>query len=223
SLPTSPAPGSLPPESLPPESLPPESVSPESLPPEPLPRALAVLGASPAVTSTPDALEPAGEETAEARRQPQPLPPAVFEDSPEAAAHLVRSGVLLLVDGYNISLFAWPELSLPDQRHRMTTSLAELAARTGASVRVVFDGDEQVAYPETRGGVRTPVRVLFSTPGVDADEVIIGLVEEHPHDRPVVVATNDRRVQDEVRRRGANVLTISQLLGLLRRTGTRFG
>lgn len=196
-------------------------------------RALALLAGSSEATAAPEA--PTSTETttrpggvrqteaggAEARRRPQPLPPAVFEDSPEAAAHLVRGGVLLLVDGYNLSLFAWPELSLPAQRHRVTTALAELAFRTGASVRVVFDGDDQVAYPETRGGARTPVRVLFSTPGVDADEVIIGLVDEHPPDRAVVVATSDRRVQDEVRRRGANVITTPQLLGLLRRTGTR--
>lgn len=175
----------------------------------------------PATGDLPAASKPAEATSAGPRRQPQSLPPAVFEDSPEAAAHLVRGGVLLLVDGYNLSLFAWPELPLPAQRHRLTTALAELAFRTGASVRVVFDGDEQVAYPETRGGVRTPVRVQFSTPGVDADEVIIGLVEDHPPDRAVVVATNDRRVQDEVRRRGANVITTPQLLGLLRRNGAR--
>ncbi|MCL2393216.1 MAG: NYN domain-containing protein [Acidimicrobiaceae bacterium] len=161
------------------------------------------------------------ERTTELRRQPLPLPPAVFDDSPEAAEHLVRSGVLLLVDGYNVSLFAWRELPLPAQRHRLTASLAELAFRTGASIRVIFDGDEQVAYPEWGGGARNPVRVLFSTPGVKADEVIISAVDEHPPDRPVVVATNDREVQDEVRRRGANVITTPQLLGLLRRAGVR--
>jgi predicted RNA-binding protein with PIN domain len=154
-------------------------------------------------------------------RRPLGLPPAVFEDSHEAAAHLVRSGVLLLVDGYNVSLFAWPELALSAQRQRMATALAELAARSGAAVQVVFDGDEQMAYPSVRGTARTPVRVVFSTPGVDADEVIIDLVDQHPPDRAVVVATNDRRVQDEVRRRGANVLTTPQLLGLLRRAGPR--
>jgi predicted RNA-binding protein with PIN domain len=163
----------------------------------------------------------AGTRRPRVRRRPLPLPPAVFEDSLEAANHLVRSGVLLLVDGYNVSLFAWPELALPAQRHRMTTALAELAARSGASVQVVFDGDEQHAYPSVRGTPRTPVRTVFSTPGVDADEVIIDLVDDHPSERAVVVATNDRRVQEEVRRRGANVLTTPQLLGLLRRAGPR--
>lgn len=151
------------------------------------------------------------------RRAPLPLPPATFDDSPEAAAHLVRTGVLLLVDGYNVCLFGWPELPLPEQRHHLTSALAELAARTGASVRVIFDGDEEFAYPGVRGGPRDSVRVSFSPRGVEADEVIIHQVEEHPAHRPVVVATNDRRVQDEVRERGANVITTTQLLVLLRR------
>jgi predicted RNA-binding protein with PIN domain len=155
------------------------------------------------------------------RRQPLPLPPAVFEDSPEAAVHLVRTGVLLLVDGYNVSLHAWPGVALAHQRHRLISALAELAARSGAAVRVIFDGDETQAFPPVPGAARAVVRVAFSAPGVDADEVIIEAVEHHPVGQAVVVATDDRRVQDEVRRRGANVLTTPQLLGLLRRADPR--
>jgi predicted RNA-binding protein with PIN domain len=151
------------------------------------------------------------------RRQPVSLPPAVFEDSQEAAAHLVRSGVLLLVDGYNVSLRAWPGVALGPQRHRLISALGELAARSGAAVRVIFDGDDQQALPPVPGVARDAVRVAFSSPGVDADEVIIAAVDQHPAGRPVVVATDDRRVQDEVKMRGANVLTTPQLLGLLRR------
>ena len=44
-----------------------------------------------------------------ARRRPLPLPPAVFDDSAEAAAFLTGTdGVVLLVDGYNVSLAGWP-------------------------------------------------------------------------------------------------------------------
>jgi predicted RNA-binding protein with PIN domain len=62
------------------------------------------------------------------------------------------------------------------------------------------------------------VRLQFSPPDVDADEVIIEMAEQLPSTRPVTVATSDRRVQDEVRRRGANVITTPQLLGLLGRS-----
>jgi predicted RNA-binding protein with PIN domain len=143
---------------------------------------------------------------------------AVFAESPEAAEHLVRiPGMALLVDGYNVSKFAWPELPIPEQRRRLIDALAELAARTGVEVQVVFDGAEQPEPPFTMTRARSPVRVRFSPPDVEADDVLIELVEQHPLPRPVMVATNDRRVQAAVRERGANVISTPQLLGLLGR------
>jgi predicted RNA-binding protein with PIN domain len=151
-------------------------------------------------------------------RRPTPLPPATFEDSIEAADYLVRvSGMVLLVDGYNVSLRAWPDLATRTQRRRLTDALTELAARTGVDARVVFDGAEQ-PEPGTRNlPVRSPVRVYFSPADVEADEVLIELVEQLPANRPVLVATSDRRVQSEVRRRGANVISSQRLLDLLGR------
>jgi predicted RNA-binding protein with PIN domain len=152
------------------------------------------------------------------RRQPVALPPAVFEDSAEAAEYLVRvPQTMLLVDGYNVSLQAWPDVPIPEQRRRLIDALSGLAARTGVAVHVVFDGAEQ---PEVRPPPlppRSPVRLQFSPPDVEADEVLIELAELLPTGRPVTVATSDRRVQDEVRKRGANVITTPQLLGLLGR------
>jgi predicted RNA-binding protein with PIN domain len=154
----------------------------------------------------------------EPRRVPRALPPAVFEDSAAAAEHLVRvPGIVLLVDGYNVTLRAWPELPIPEQRHRLVDALAELAARTGVAVQVVFDGAEQPAASGASSRPRSPVRLRFSPPDVEADEVLIELVDTLPVHQPVLVATSDRRVQDEVRRRGANVISTPQLLGLLGR------
>jgi predicted RNA-binding protein with PIN domain len=151
-------------------------------------------------------------------RRPTPLPPATFEDSLEAADYLVRvSGMVLLVDGYNVSLRAWPDLATRTQRRRLTDALTELAARTGVDARVVFDGAEQPEPGTHNLPVRSPVRVYFSPPDVDADEVLIELVEQLPANRPVLVATSDRRVQGEVRRRGANVISSQRLLDLLGR------
>ncbi len=149
-------------------------------------------------------------------RRPSPLPPAVFEDSPEAALHLLRvPSMMLLVDGYNVSLAAWPELPIPEQRRRLVDALAGLAARTGVDAQVVFDGAEQA---EPRSGALAPrsaVRVRFSPPEVEADEVLIELIDVLPLNRPVTVATSDRRVQGEVRRRGANVISTAQLLAAM--------
>ena len=151
------------------------------------------------------------------RRTPISLPPAVFDDSVEAAEHLVRvGGVIVLVDGYNVSKTYRPDLPAPQLRGRLVDALTELAARTGADIHVVFDGAEG-AGPPAPTGVRRAVKVSFSAPGVEADDVILGLVDQLPPHRPVVVASSDRRVQDGSRLRGANAISSEQLLGVLRR------
>ncbi|MDQ2729691.1 MAG: NYN domain-containing protein [Actinomycetota bacterium] len=153
-------------------------------------------------------------------RRPLPLPPAVFDDSVEAAAFLTGTeGVVVLVDGYNVSLAGWPGEELAAQRLYLVNRLAPLAARRTATVWVIFDGAEEHPLPPPRGAARDAVRVEFSPAGVDADEVIIERVEDIPAATPVVVATSDRRVADEVRGRGANVISTRQVLQLIGRSG----
>lgn len=155
-----------------------------------------------------------------ARRRPLPLPPAVFDDSAEAAAFLTGTdGVVLLVDGYNVSLAGWPGEELAAQRLYLVNRLASLAVRRTTAVWVIFDGAEEHPLPPPRGSARDAVRVEFSSAGVDADEVIIERVDDLPVATPVVVATSDRRVADEVRRRGANVISTPQILQLIGRRG----
>ncbi len=96
--------------------------------------------------------------------QPVPLPPGIFDDSVEAAEHLVRvQGMVLLVDGYNVSLLGWPDIPIAEQRLRLVDALAELAARSGAEVVVVFDGADS-AYQSIVPTTARPVRVQFSPP-----------------------------------------------------------
>jgi predicted RNA-binding protein with PIN domain len=122
--------------------------------------------------------------------------------------------VHLVVDGYNVTKTGYPDLTLSDQRDRLTGQLAALAARTGAEITVVFDGAAVVAVPVTssRG-----VRVLFSAPGVLADDVIRDLVAAEPRGRPVVVVTSDREVAESVRSRGAHPVASAVLLTRLAR------
>ncbi|MBW3626705.1 MAG: NYN domain-containing protein [Actinobacteria bacterium] len=150
--------------------------------------------------------------------QPAELPPGVWDDSAEAADHLVRmEGVLVLVDGYNVTKLARPELSLPEQRRWLADAAAELAARTGARLELVFDGAGHGASAPADRDRRARVQVRYSPDGVEADDVVIDLVSELAGARPVVVASDDRRVQEGSRRGGANVITASQLLAVLRR------
>jgi predicted RNA-binding protein with PIN domain len=110
--------------------------------------------------------------------------------------------VHLVVDGYNVTKTSWPELSLERQRDRLLSGLAPLAARSGAEVTVVFDAGASTERPvvaKPRG-----VRVLFSPPGVIADDVIRELVDAEPGGRPVVVVSDDQEVVRDVVRAGAH-------------------
>ncbi len=152
------------------------------------------------------------------RRHPLSLPPAVFDDSPEAAAHLVRApGVHLVVDGYNVTFTSWTGDDLPALRHRLVTALSELAVRVKRPVTVVFDGADEGGRVGAPPVARPWLRIFFSASSVEADEVIVDAVRALPTQVPVVVVTNDRKVRDDVRRLGANVLSVDQLLGVLGR------
>ncbi|MEJ2861877.1 NYN domain-containing protein [Actinomycetospora flava] len=122
--------------------------------------------------------------------------------------------VHLVVDGYNVTKTGWPELSLAAQRERLVAALAPLTARTGAETTLVFDGAGITGVPthSVRG-----VRVLFSDPGVLADDLIRHLVGAEPEGRPLVVVTSDRAVVDSVRRQGAHPVPSSVLLTRLSR------
>ncbi|MEV7434429.1 NYN domain-containing protein [Streptomyces griseoviridis] len=116
----------------------------------------------------------------------------------------------LVVDGYNVTKTGYPQMPLEKQRLRLLGQLSQLAAQTGAEVTCVFDGAELLApvlLAPPRG-----VRVLFSKPGVTADELIRQLVRAEPPGRPVIVASTDREVADGVARAGARPIASAMLL-----------
>ncbi|MGA8210106.1 MAG: NYN domain-containing protein, partial [Nocardioidaceae bacterium] len=123
--------------------------------------------------------------------------------------------VHLVVDGYNVTKAAWPQLSLEQQRDRLLSGLAPVAARSGAEVTVVFDAGAASVRPlvtRPRG-----VRVLYSRPGVIADDVIRDLVAAEPQGRPLVVVSSDREVVGDVVRAGARTVAAPALHRLLAR------
>jgi predicted RNA-binding protein with PIN domain len=120
----------------------------------------------------------------------------------------------LVVDGYNVTKTGYGALTLEEQRSRLLTGLAALAARSRAEVTCVFDGADlsgPVPVAAPRG-----VRVLFSVPGETADDLIRRLVKAEPPGRPVVVVSSDREVADGVARAGARPVGA---VVLLRRLG----
>lgn len=151
-----------------------------------------------------------------ARRRPVRMPSGILDDSVAGAEHLVsRPGAALLVDGYNATLSSWPELTLEHQRDRLLMLVNDLTARiVGLEAHLIFDGDDNVITTSRRR--RSAVHVRFSPADVEADDVVLAMVDELPADRVVIVASNDRRVRDAARVGGANVISVQQLLALMR-------
>ncbi|MFI6086703.1 NYN domain-containing protein [Streptomyces sp. NPDC051218] len=121
----------------------------------------------------------------------------------------------MVVDGYNVTKTGYPTMPLEKQRLRLLGSLSQLAAQTGAEMTCVFDGAE-LAAPVLLAPPRG-VRVLFSKPGVTADEVIRQLVRAEPPGRPVVVVSTDREVADGIAKAGARPVASAVLLKRLSR------
>lgn len=121
----------------------------------------------------------------------------------------------LIVDGYNVSMAAWPTSPLEAQRLRLLNAIAPLVARSGAETTIVFDA----AAAATRPVLAAPrgVKVLFSPEGVIADDVIRDLVGAEPAGRVVIVVSSDREIARDVVRSGARALESEALIQLLTR------
>jgi YacP-like NYN domain-containing protein len=149
------------------------------------------------------------------RRSPVQIPPGMMADTPEAAEAMVRTpGLAVVVDGYNVSMLAWPEMRVAEQRERLFGALAEFQLRTRVEVTLVFDG-------AAVAGVRPPrkpgLRVVFSAPGQEADEVVVQEVGARSLDVPVLVVSSDAWVRRRAEGFGAQVLPSAVFLALLRR------
>jgi predicted RNA-binding protein with PIN domain len=158
----------------------------------------AVQGLRRELALTPSEELPADAVTAAA---PRPDSPAARGDDPERLDRLLElPRVHLVVDGYNVTKSGYGELPLAAQRNRLIRGLGALAARTGVEVSCVFDG---AARPPAMPAAPRGLRVLFSSPGEPADDLIRRLVAAEPPGRPVVVISSDREVAEDVRRAGA--------------------
>jgi hypothetical protein len=143
------------------------------------------------------------------------IPPGMMAETPEAAEAMVRTPELaVVVDGYNVSMLAWPEAPVAEQRERLFRALAEFQLRTRVGVTLVFDGAEVAGVRPPR---RPGLRVVFSAPGQEADEVVVAEVAARPLDVPVLVISSDAWVRRRAEAFGAQVLPSAVFLALLRR------
>lgn len=150
------------------------------------------------------------------RRRKLPVPKGRYGDDPETLKEWISTPhVHLLVDGYNVSKAegGFGDLTLETQRQRLLQEVGKLARRHEIAATVIFDGSS--IAPGTSRRHRGPVEVEYSRPDEIADDHLIAKLEGLPK-HPVVVATNDRELQNRAARLGATVATSNQLLGLIR-------
>jgi predicted RNA-binding protein with PIN domain len=149
------------------------------------------------------------------RRSPLPVPGGRGADDPETlAAWMGSDGVLVLVDGYNVTKhpLGFPDQGLEDQRTLLLDLCRRLARRFGAAITVVFDGGTVGPLP-TRLPLG-PVEVVFTDAGRTADDEIVVRANATPPERPVVVVSSDNELRDRVTALGATVTRSPALLGL---------
>jgi predicted RNA-binding protein with PIN domain len=149
------------------------------------------------------------------RRAQVPVPAGMLADTVEAGEAMVRTaGLALIVDGYNVSMLAWPEARPAQQRERLCAALSELQARVRCQVTVVFDGaDVEGVRPRRYPGLR----VVFSKKDEEADAVVVREVAARPLTVPVLVASSDAWVKEHTEAEGARTVPADVLLAVLRR------
>lgn len=147
-----------------------------------------------------------------ARRVPLVPPLGLVDDSVEFAEYVLKiPNVVVLIDGYNVTKEAKPNLELADQRSWLERRLTDYAALLDGRFEIIFDGAD-VSAEQSRG---SSVRVRFSPDGVEADDVIIAAVKGTDPRRPVVAISSDKRVREGALASGANVLHSRQLIAVL--------
>ncbi|MEZ5169275.1 MAG: NYN domain-containing protein [Acidimicrobiia bacterium] len=151
--------------------------------------------------------------TAPTRRAEVPVPPGMVADSRDAVRSMLRTpGVVLVVDGYNVTKRVWGEEAASEQRERLIGLLAELHARSRVHCTVVFDGSDVFGPVGSRPGVR----VRFSAAGQEADDLVIEEVEVLPKSVPALVVSSDGWVREHARKEGARVVASENFLDALR-------
>jgi len=180
----------------------------------------------PSIATDPESLPRAPLRQPARVRTPLALPPGIFDDSVEAARHLLwQPELVVLLDGYNVSQEGWPRETAAEQRQRTMDLVNELVARTSAHFEVVFDGaSDALGTAPTHGaarniGGRRRLSISFSPPGVEADEVIVSRLGRLDNRTPAIVVSTDNEVRRRATRAGANVVGSRQFLLAARRRG----
>jgi len=115
----------------------------------------------------------------------------------------------LLIDGHNL-IGAMPDIDLAqsDDEHQLVLRLRTYCGEGRRQVTVVFDSGLGPAPSWNLSGGGVTVR--FAPPGVEADRVIVRMVEKSASPAQITVVTNDRGLAGLVRAAGGQVRSATQ-------------
>lgn len=167
-----------------------------------------------------DRAAPGGRSAAPTRRTRPTLAGGLVGDSVDGASAMLASSadLVLVVDGYNVSLRAWPEASLADQRERLARALHQIHLRYGCDIVCCFDGDGTEGVKPLR---RAGLCVVFSAADHEADELVVETVASLPKRIPALVASSDAWVREHASIEGAVVIGAATVLAVSQRAGRR--
>lgn len=122
--------------------------------------------------------------------------------------------MLLIIDGYNVMHSGdreWPGARFQDRRRGFLERLDAYGAGRPHRITVVFDGAKG---GDGMGGAERvgSVEVRYSARGVEADELIRGMLDATPSPGEVLVVTSDRSVASYARTRGAATARSDELV-----------
>ncbi len=139
-----------------------------------------------------------------AKRAPVQIPQGLSITSPQALKEIFsQDDLMVLIDGYNVSLNNFQNLSLELQRERTISCATNVESRYHPSCVVVFDGQSST----TRGRVQSKVHVVFSPQDTTADDVIIERIKVTPPDRPIIVVSSDKNLAARAKGLGCEIIT----------------
>ncbi|MGC8602644.1 MAG: NYN domain-containing protein [Desulfomonilaceae bacterium] len=92
-----------------------------------------------------------------------------------------------------------------NMKKKLVLSMVNYVAQTRNKVQIVFDGIEDLDYPE--GIIFKGVQIFYAKPGSTADERIKNMVKNISYARDVTVISSDKELRSYVSHRGAKVMT----------------
>lgn len=123
----------------------------------------------------------------------------------------------IIIDGYNLlksrAFAASSEMSLEAQRDHLIRLLRGYAARHRRKITIAFDNS---LFPGQHTHQEGRVKVVFSRPGQEADEVIKRFVRKEKDKQGLIVVSSDREIQYTAKDHGVKVVSSEEFSGQIK-------